>query len=164
MIRFRQLTLNVVYFLNVLLIFLLLVEDKVHLPVILQVTGRMHPLVLHFPLVLLFVGIILEWLTKQKNFQHPAALSITSYVFYLFAVTAAITALFGFFLYKEGSYLGEEVIRHKWTGTAVSLLAALLVWLKEKPRVYYYAGLGVTTLVLVLTGHLGSEITHGKGF
>jgi len=96
MIRFRQLTLHVVYFLNVLLIFLLLVEDKVHVPLILQVTGRMHPLVLHFPLVLLFVGIILEWLTKQKGFRHPAALSITSYVFYLFAVTAAITALLFF--------------------------------------------------------------------
>src|SRR5258706_1462307 len=164
MIRFRQLSLHVVYFLNVLLIFLLLVEDKVHLPIMLQVTGRMHPLVLHFPLVLLFVGIILEWLTKQKNFQHPAALSITSYVFYLFAVTAAITALFGFFLYKEGSYLGEEVIWHKWTGTAVSLFAAVLVWVKEKTHVYYYAGLGGTNLVLVLTRHPGSEITAGHGF
>jgi len=164
MIRFRQLTLNLVYFLNVLLLFLLLVEDKVHVPVILQVTGRMHPLVLHFPLVLLFVGIILEWLTKKKDFRHPSALNITSYVFYLFAVTAAITALFGFFLYKEGTYLGEEVIRHKWTGTAVSLFAALLVWLREKPRVYYYSALGVTAVVLVLAGHLGSEITHGTGF
>ena len=42
MIQFRQITLNLVYFLNVLLIFLLLVEDKVELPVLLQVTGRMQ--------------------------------------------------------------------------------------------------------------------------
>ena len=143
MFQVRQITLNLLYFLNVLLIFLLLVEDKVQLPVFLQVTGRMHPLMLHFPLVLLFVGILFELLTRQKNFQHPAAEKITSYIFYLFAVTAALAALFGFFLYKEGSYLGDEINLHKWTGTAVSILAVLIIWLKEKPlAIYYYTTLG----------------------
>ncbi|HMG90590.1 MAG TPA: FN3 associated domain-containing protein [Chryseolinea sp.] len=147
------------------MIFLLLVEDKVQLPVFLQVTGRMHPLVLHFPLVLLFVGILLEVLTRQKSFQHPAAEKITSYIFYLFAISAALTALFGFFLYKEGSYLGDEINQHKWTGTVVSILAILIVWLKEKPWVkYYYTVLGVSSVILIVAGHLGSEVTHGKGF
>ena len=165
MFQFRQITLNLVYFFNVLLIFLLLVEDKVQLPVFLQVTGRMHPLVLHFPLVLLFVGIFLECLITQKNFQHPATAKITSYVFYLFALSASLAALFGFFLYKEGSYLGQEVILHKWTGTAVSLLAILILWIKERAAVlYYYATLGVSAICLILAGHLGSEVTHGEGF
>ena len=72
MLRFRQITLNLIYFINILLIFLLLFEEKVQLPVFLQVGGRLHPLVLHFPLALLFVGIFLEWLTSRKTFQHPA--------------------------------------------------------------------------------------------
>ncbi len=149
MFQFRQITLNLLYFLNVLLIFLLLVEDKVQLPLFLQVTGRMHPLMLHFPLVLLFVGIFLELITR-KNFQHPAAEKITAYIFYLFAVTAALAALFGFFLYKEGSYLGDEIILHKWTGTAVSLLAVVIIWLKERPSVlFYYATLGVSAYALL---------------
>jgi len=165
MVRFRLITLNLLYFLNVLLIFLLLVEDKVQVPVFLQVTGRMHPLLLHFPLVLIFVGIFLELLARQKHFQHPASKEITSYVIYLFAISAALTTLFGFFLYKEGSYLGEEIGLHKWTGTAVSLLAVLLVWLKDKPSmISYYITLGVTSVVLIVAGHLGSEVTHGKGF
>ncbi len=50
-------------------------------------------------------------------------------------------------------------------GTAVSLLAVLILWLKERPVViYYYGTLGVSTIALVIAGHLGSEVTHGKGF
>ena len=125
----------------------------------------MHPLVLHFPLVLMFVGIFLEYLITRKNFQHPAAEKITSYIFYLFALSAALTALFGFFLYKEGSYLGEEVILHKWTGTAVSMLAVLIIWLKERPVViYYYGNVWGKCYIPDCGRSLGSEVTHGKGF
>lgn len=164
MLRFRQITLNLIYFINILLIFLLLFEEKVQLPVFLQVGGRLHPLILHFPLALLFVGIFLEWLTSRKTFQHPATREITSCIFYLFAVGAGITALFGFFLYREGAYLGEAVSLHKWTGVAVSLLGVLIIWLREKPAAVYYTTLGVSAIVLVLAGHFGAEITHGEGF
>src|ERR671912_1696199 len=165
MFRFRLIALNLIYFFNVLLIFLLLFEDKVELPIFLQVTGRMHPLILHFPLVLLFVGIFFEFLITRKDYQHPAVVRITTFVFYLFALSAALAALFGFFLYKEGSYLGEEMIVHKWMGTAVSLLAVFLLWLKERSTVaLYYGVMSISTACLVVAGHVGSEVTHGEGF
>ena len=164
MLQFRQITLNLVYFFNVLLLFLLLFEDRVQLPVFLQVTGRMHPLVLHFPLALLFVGIFLEWLTTRKKFQHEAAREITSYIFFLFALGASLTALFGFFLYEEGSYQGAGMTRHKWIGTAVSIMAVVILWLKQQGGTAYYATLGLSAICLIAAGHLGAEITHGEGF
>lgn len=164
MLRFRQISLNLIYFINILLIFLLVFEEKVELPLFLQVGGRLHPLVLHFPLVLLFVGIFLEWLTSRERFRHPATVEITSFIFYLFALGAAITALFGFFLYREGAYQGDAVTWHKWTGLAVSLLGVLIVWLKAAPPVVYYSTLGVSAVFVIVSGHLGAEITHGKGF
>src|SRR5688500_12916128 len=50
-------------------------------------------------------------------------------------------------------------------GTAVSLLAVLILWVKERPVVlYYYGTLGVSAICLVVAGHLGAEVTHGEGF
>lgn len=164
MFQFRQFILNLVYFLNSLLIFLLFVEDKVQVPVFLQVTGRAHPLVVHFPLALLFVGIFMEWIVTRKEFDHPATRRLTSLVFYLFALGAAFTALFGFFLYREGIYDGESIEWHKWLGAAVSLLAVVLVSLREKYSVPYYIALGISAISLTVAGHLGAEITHGEGF
>jgi hypothetical protein len=40
---------------NLLLLFLLLFEKHLQLPLFFQAMGRAHPLVLHFPIVLIFV-------------------------------------------------------------------------------------------------------------
>lgn len=164
MLQFRQISLNLVYFLNILLLFLLLFEDKVQLPAFLQVAGRMHPLLLHFPIALLFVGLFIEWFIARKQPDNVSLREVTGVIFNLLALCAALTALFGFFLYKEGGYQGDEVNWHKWTGVLVSLLAGLLVWLKEKSSALYFPALIVSAAVITVTGHLGAEITHGKGF
>lgn len=163
--QFRRFTLGISYFFNILLLFLLFFEDRVHLPAFLQVSGRMHPLVLHFPLTLLFVGIVLEYLGRYKSYQHPAISNLTSSVLYIFAISAAITALFGFFLYEEGTYLGNEVTWHKWLGVGVSLMGIPIVTLKETTfKSLYHTTLGISAICLILAGHLGAEVTHGKGF
>ena len=101
MIFLRKLTLNLTLFLNVLLIFVTIFEDKVSVPVFLQVSGRLHPAFVHFPLVLVFVVIFLEWLVSRKKYQHPVVAEITEYVLYFFALSAALGALFGFFLFNK---------------------------------------------------------------
>lgn len=165
MLRLRRFTIAFSCFLNILLLFLIVFEDRVDLPVFLQVSGRMHPLILHFPLTLLFVGILLEYLSTRNRFHHPAVDAITWCVFYLFALSAALTALFGFFLYEEGTYLGREVMLHKWLGIAVSLFAVFIIWIKSRPfPVTYYVTLGLCVVSVVAAGHFGAEVTHGKGF
>ncbi|MDH5251665.1 MAG: hypothetical protein OEW40_21905, partial [Cyclobacteriaceae bacterium] len=165
MIRFKQFTLNLVYFVNAFLVFLLIFDEKVRLPVFLQVAGRMHPMILHFPIALLFVGIFMFWLNSRKSFQHQAVSEVTEYVFCIYALGSALTAVFGFFLYKEGSYSTEEIFLHMWIGVTVSLLAVPLIMLtKKSSSLYVYGILGFSAVCITLTGHLGSEITHGKGF
>lgn len=165
MVRFKQFTLNLVYFVNAFLVFLLIFDEKVRLPVFLQVAGRMHPMILHFPIALLFVGIVMYWLNSRKSVQHLAVNEVTEYIFCIYALGSALTAVFGFFLYKEGSYSTEEIFLHKWIGVTVSLLAVPLMMLtKKSSSLYVYGILGASAVCITLTGHLGSEITHGKGF
>ncbi len=160
----RQLTFNAVYFLNVLLLFLVLFAEKVQLPVFLQVAGRMHPLVLHFPVTLLFLGLFIDGLLARRQPRNGSWNETLALLYGLLAVGSALTALFGFFLYKEGDYPGDQMEWHKWLGVATSLLAAAIAWLKEKASRFYFPTLLVGAVVITATGHLGAEITHGEGF
>lgn len=160
----RQLTFNAVYFLNVLLLFLVSFAEKVQLPVFLQVTGRMHPLVLHFPVTLLFLGLLIDGLLARRQPRNASWQETLALVYGLLAVGSALTALFGFFLYKEGGYPGAQMEWHKWLGVATSLLAAAIAWLKEKASRLYFPTLLVGAVVITATGHLGAGITHGEGF
>jgi uncharacterized membrane protein len=163
--QFRQISINLVWFLNILLLFLLAFEDKVSLPAFLQVAGRMHPLLLHFPIALIFISLFLDWFFVRKQPDNVALSEASTMLFTLSALLAALTALFGFFLYKEGGYQGAEINWHKWTGTLVSLMSGLLIWLRQQPSsVLYYSSLLVCASTLTITGHLGAEITHGEGF
>ena len=165
MILVRRIAVNLTLFLNVLLIFLTIFEDKVRVPLFLQVTGRLHPAVVHFPLALIFVAIFLEWIRARNKNQHPHTNESIDFILYFFAVSASVSALFGLFLFKEGAYSGNEIDLHRWTGTAVSLLAAGILVLKRLPNQrYYYAMLALTAICLTVAGHVGSEVTHGKGF
>ena len=50
---------------NCLLCFFLLFYDRIAVPSLLQVAGRAHPLILHFPIVLFALFIIWIWLIPK---------------------------------------------------------------------------------------------------
>jgi uncharacterized membrane protein len=164
MIYFRKIAFNLILFLNILLVFLSLFEDKVEVPVFLQVSGRLHPAIVHFPLVLLFIVIFFEWLGFRKKNRLSLNPEVIEYLLYFFALSAALGALFGFFLFLEGGYQEDQINLHRWTGTAISLLSVLLLVLNKKSSSFYYATLTLTVICVIITGHVGSEVTHGKGF
>ena len=49
--RWKNILFNIILCLNCILLLFVLAGDKLHVPAWLQVAGRMHPLVLHFPIV-----------------------------------------------------------------------------------------------------------------
>src|SRR5580765_9053278 len=84
---------------NCLLGFLLIFYDRFFVPSWLQVIGRMHPLFLHFPIVLLVIYVCWVLITPKYNLI-PSELSqqISKGLLLAAAFTSVATALMGLFL------------------------------------------------------------------
>lgn len=160
-----RISINLIFFIQVLLLFLLFFEDRIQLPGWLQVAGRMHPMVLHLPigiLILLFVFMMMRNTFQKKQFRKIMLVCLM-----LASLSAALTALFGFFLSIGGDYGVDTLQQHKISGVALSLLTFfILVWYHnvKKSEIVFYGAVVSSILLLVLTGHTGSVLTHGENF
>jgi hypothetical protein len=155
--RWKNLLFNITLAINCLLCFLLLFESRLVVPAWLQVAGRMHPLILHFPiaLVVLFV------------FQRLVLRLADNTLLLLAAFTAAATALMGLFLSKEPGYDPDVLFWHKYSGIAVSFLTLAWYHWFDRLSLVRYAGVGVAIgclALLTFTGDKGADITHGRNF
>lgn len=162
MVRSRNIFLQLSFFFNVLLVFFWIFEDHLsQLPPWLQVAGRLHPMILHFPISILILIAFLE-LVKPKdgswNEKSDLLLAITAF-------SASIAALFGLILFHTAGYEnGSDIYWHKITGIMTALLTGLLSWLKNFKRIIYYPALVLSVLMIIVAGHLGSNVTHGNDF
>ncbi len=166
--KWKNIIFNATLASNCLLCFLLVFYDRLTIPAFLQVAGRAHPLVLHFPIVLFVVFLVWTWLVPASSVHaHGWHESIASWLLLSTAFTAVITALLGVFLSREQGYAQDALVWHKWSGTLVSILT-----------VAWYAGYGklfagripaaalsiVSVIILLVAGHQGASITHGDNY
>src|SRR5688572_33498329 len=110
---------NLIFCIQVLLLFLLFFEGRVELPAWLQVAGRLHPMVLHIPigiLILLFVFMMMRNTFTKKQFRKVVLVCLA-----MASLSAAVTALFGFFLSIGGDYGADSLQQHKYSGVALSM-------------------------------------------
>ncbi|MFN8289391.1 MAG: chitobiase/beta-hexosaminidase C-terminal domain-containing protein [Chitinophagaceae bacterium] len=164
--RTSTVTFNVCFGLNCLLLFLLLMEKRIRIPAWLQVGGRMHPLILHFPVVLLVLSVL--WLLVIERKDNTGQYKKIGDGLLLFtALTTVLTALTGLFLSKEAGYEAGAVQWHKWSGVALSITAALLYayreWIRRQKLLRVPATVFILLLVII-TGHQGASLTHGSDF
>jgi uncharacterized membrane protein len=153
--------------LNVLLLFFLLFDSRLVVPAWLQVVGRLHPMILHFPIVLILLYAFLQLLTPAR-YKEDAWFSVTAEGLLLAAAsTAAVTALMGILLSKEPGYDPDSLVWHKYSGALTSFVLFLIYsfrrMLNEKNTVLKAFSV-LTALLVVMAGHLGANITHGDNF
>ncbi len=160
---------NILLFLNTLIVFLLIFENELIIPQWLQPLGRMHPMLLHFPIVLLLVSLIMEFL--QFNIKEDSRAfyqSITGKIMFSGILLAALTVIMGIFLSLEDSYEGGEVLNwHKWSGVSIVFLASLIFIFRTsnwyKGAVSKAAAI-ILSFSIILAGHFGAVLTHGENF
>ncbi len=135
-----------------------------------QFLGRLHPLVVHFPIGLLVMAMVLEFFTlKKKNQELRSAINILLIIGALSAVAAVI---FGLLLKTQDQYSGSALSIHQWSGIATTILAAIATLLhrtivkhnKQHLLKSYRAVLIFTVVGVTVAGHYGASLTHGADF
>ena len=136
---------------------------------ILSFLGRLHPLVVHFPIGLLIVAFFLELYTlKSKKIDVRSSISIMVYVG---SITSVFSVIFGLLLKKQEGYTGGLVELHQNLGiiTAVLLtIVALVLYVtnngKIKNLLWYRTSFFISIVLLSIVGHLGANLTHGENY
>ena len=135
-----------------------------------QFLGRLHPMVVHFPLSFLLFAAVLELFTL-KSFHSKLRPGINLLV-YAGAGSALLAVLMGWLLANIEDYGGETLSVHQWAGLATCLLALgtvfllFLIFRKEQNQyVTIYRGmLFFTATGISVTGHFGASLTHGDQY
>ncbi len=135
-----------------------------------ELLGRLHPLIVHFPIGLLVVAFLLELLTFNGKRQ---GLRDGIYAMVVIGMASAIFATFvGWLLSLSGGYAGDTLDYHKWSGIATSVLA-LVTYLAlrkaagsrdRKSWRNYRVSFTLCLIGITVAGHLGASITHGTGY
>jgi len=162
--KLSRVLVNVIFCIQVLLLFLIFVEDRISLPPLLQVVGRMHPLILHIPIGIIIFLVVLILIQKQIN--HAYSQQVIGIGLLVTSLSASLAALFGFFLSLQSDYGGGALLQHKISGVLLSWLCYFLVLWHEsgKKRFVFFSVGAAACVVLVFAGHTGSILTHGENF
>jgi hypothetical protein len=143
--------------LTVFLIFCLVFEPVIAVPLLLDWVGHWHPLLVHFPIVLLLLAIFLQLFSPGL----PTPLLAVA------VLSALITAITGFFLGKGVEPKGELLTWHQWLGASVAMVSSLWYWLhktkKFVPRLRLPL-LVVLAFLIGIAGHYGGMVTHGEDY
>ncbi len=154
---------NANFGLAILAAILLVFDSFVGVPEYLKIAGRMHPLMLHLPIGMFVMYLVLFFL--RKSFEAPDFEKLLNFVLLLTGFFAFITAISGSLLSHEpDAYNVNELVFHRNTGFGFAFGVYLLSMINGKYPTFSKVLLGINTLLLILAGHKGAEITHGKDF
>jgi len=137
-------------------------------PFLFLFAGRLHPLILHFPIVLIILTLLFE--VAGRYYRLKVGENTVMVLLIAAAVSALVSIAAGFFLFASGEYSGNLMERHFWagaiTGAAIFITLGLFYIHRSTSRYYYlyFGGLLLTNAAVGYTSHLGGSITHGQDY
>jgi len=138
---------------------------------ILRFLGRLHPLVIHFPIALTIVAAVVELcnIIRRKATASEFAYAATGFA----AVFAVVAAFFGWFMADyEGAGPKTALFLHRWLGV-ISAGALVIVFFcgmagRTGRRISalngYRWGLLLCAILVTVGAHFGAEMVWGKGY
>jgi len=126
-----------------------------------ELLGRLHPLLVHFPIGILVIAFGMELWALRKSTTPPL-----SWI-WIGTLSAFLSATAGMLLYQFGAYGGDTVVYHQYGGWLTAILAFMAAWayqISRVPRPVALSLLGLSVACLTYTGHLGAGLTHGPTY
>lgn len=129
-----------------------------------QWVGSFHFIFLHFPLALIAMTAISEFLFTW--FQRPIFDYAARFMLIAAAVFSVPTALLGLTYSYTASYSGilaDFIWWHMWFGIATAVFAIIVAFLRERlgRSKFYFTSLFLLFLLVNITGYLGGGMTFG---
>lgn len=143
------------WFFSSFLIFMIVFEDKLIIPNWLYPVGRLHPMILHFPIVL--VVLLGAWIAFVKQFDQKLLRVVLSST----ALIVIITSIMGLFLSLEEPVKTDLMYNHKWSAMTLTLIMVLSTVVRVSiAKIFIFLALPV----VIVVGHFGASLTHGENF
>src|SRR6476660_1475365 len=119
--------------------------------------GRLHPMMVHFPLGLILFAAVLELFTIGRfNSKLRPGIIICLIVG---VVTSIISAAFGWILATDEDYAGNTLTIHQWMGIGTAILGTVVLLLIIRLRRHQHAAtVGVYRTILFFTA-IGITVT-----
>jgi uncharacterized membrane protein/mono/diheme cytochrome c family protein len=132
--------------------------------------GRFHPLVVHFPVVLVLLALLFELGHRSKLIRTSTT---TIGILLGLALAGCLLSVgMGYFLYLTGEYTGEVIQAHLWGGVLLTSAMAVAIFLflsfhQSGSQTYYRSYLFLLLMsngILLYTSHQGGSLTHGSEY
>lgn len=127
--------------------------------------GGFHPAIVHFPIALVIIIPLLEYVGRRGRRAH---LRLSTHFLWAVAFASAlVTPLLGWCLASSGA-TGPLVTQHMWAGVLLPLACVACWALAPRPEspvralgVPYVGAMAVAVALVVFAGYRGGQITHG---
>ena len=131
--------------------------------------GPFHMVLLHLPIGALTAIWFVELLLEDKGDKHKN--QAIGLLHLLLLLSCALTIALGL-AYEDFGQYGDEIEEHELWGYIFGggvFATYILYWINRKAgklgtKFVYMLGLLATTIAMIITGHQGGELIHGKGF
>lgn len=135
-----------------------------------QLFGRLHPMMVHFPIALILAAVVMELFTLGKS-RHSFRSGI-QFLVIIGTISALIAALMGWFLAENEGITGSTLDLHRIVGVVSAGFSVLLLVLLRKSELNpsalsiktYRFFLFLTGIGIGLAGHFGAALTHGEDY
>jgi uncharacterized membrane protein len=128
---------------------------------IIEFLGKFHPLLVHLPIGFFVLALALKVFSFWKN--KEAINAILPFMLILSFCASLFSSITGFLLAQSGEYDTEMVSNHQWAGIGFTILIGVFYLLRDNIKLNLPFW-GVSTILLLIVGHLGGSLTHGEVF